>query len=91
MMIRASHILVSSEDKINWIYKELQNGRDFAKLAKDYSMCPSKERGGDLGFFNKGQMVKEFDDVAFKMKEGDISKPIKTQFGYHVIKLTGKK
>lgn len=91
MMVRASHILVPTEDKANWIYKELQNGKDFANLAKDYSDCPSKERGGDLGFFGKGQMVKEFEDAAFSMKEGDVSKPVKTQFGYHLIKVTGKR
>ena len=91
MMVRASHILVPTEDKAKWLYKELQKGRDFAKLAKDYSECPSKGNGGDLGFFRKGQMVKEFEDVAFKMKEGDFSRPVKTQFGYHIIKLTGKK
>ena len=91
MMIRASHILVPTEDKAKWLYKELQKGRDFAKLAKDYSECPSKTNGGDLGFFGKGQMVKEFEDVAFKMNEGDFSRPVKTQFGYHIIKLTGKK
>jgi peptidyl-prolyl cis-trans isomerase C len=91
MMVRASHILVSSEDKVKWIYKELQKGRDFAKLAKDYSECPSKTNGGDLGFFGHGQMVKEFEDVAFKMNEGDISKPVKTQFGHHIIRVTGKK
>ena len=91
MMVRASHILVPTEDKAKWLYKELQKGRDFAKLAKEYSECPSKEKGGDLGFFERGQMVKEFEDVAFKMKEGDFSEPVKTQFGYHIIKLTGKK
>ena len=91
MMVRASHILVPTEDKAKWLYKELQKGRDFAKLAKEYSECPSKEKGGDLGFFEKGQMVKEFEDVAFRMNEGDFSKPVKTKFGYHIIKLTGKK
>jgi peptidyl-prolyl cis-trans isomerase C len=91
MMVKASHILVKTEDKANWLCKELAKGRDFAKLAKDYSVCPSRASGGDLGFFGRGQMVKEFEDAAFSLKEGDVSKPIKTQFGYHVIKVTGRK
>jgi len=91
MMVRASHILVPTEEKATWIYKELKNGKDFANLAKEYSECPSKANGGDLGYFGKGQMVKEFEDVAFSMNEGDFSKPFKTQFGYHIVKLTGKK
>jgi parvulin-like peptidyl-prolyl isomerase len=91
MQVRASHILVKTEDKAKWIYKELQNGKDFAKLAKEYSDCPSSAKGGDLGFFGKGQMVKEFEDAAFSLKEGEISKPVKTQFGYHLIRVTGRK
>ncbi len=91
MQVRASHILVQTEDKAKWICKELEKGKDFEKLAKENSYCPSKQNGGDLGFFGKGQMVKEFEDVAFSMKDGQVSKPIKTQFGWHVIKTTGRK
>jgi len=91
MEVRASHILVKTEDKANWLYKEIESGKDFGKLAKDYSDCPSGANGGDLGFFGRGSMVKEFEDVAFSMKEGEVSKPIKTQFGYHLIKVTGRK
>ena len=91
MMVKASHILVKTEDKANWIYNELKKGKDFAKLAKEYSDCPSKRNGGDLGFFGKGQMVKEFEDAAFSLKEGETSKPVKTEFGYHLIKVTGRK
>lgn len=91
MQVRASHILVSSIDEANLIIKELNAGKEFGDLAKKYSACPSREEGGDLGFFGKGQMVKEFEDAAFKMKPGDISMPIRTQFGYHIIKVTGKK
>ena len=91
MMVKASHILVKTEDKANWICNELKKGKEFGKLAKEYSDCPSKEDGGNLGFFGKGQMVKEFEDAAFSLKEGEISKPVKTQFGYHLIKVTGRK
>ncbi len=91
MQVRASHILVPTEDKANWIYKEIKNGKSFEKLAKEYSDCPSKANGGDLGYFGKGQMVGEFEKVAFSLKEGEISKPVKTQFGYHIIKVTGRK
>jgi len=90
-MIRASHILVSSLDEANKIYNECNSGVDFSELAKKYSSCPSSAKGGDLGFFSKGQMVKEFEEAAFSLKVGEISKPIKTQFGYHLIKVTDKK
>lgn len=88
--VHASHILVDSEEKANEIYEELQNGADFAELAVANSSCPSSQQGGDLGVFQKGQMVPEFDAVVFEMEEGEISKPVKTQFGYHVIKLLNK-
>ena len=91
MEVRASHILVKKEDKAKWIYDQIKKGGDFEKLAKEYSDCPSKANGGDLGYFGKGQMVGEFETAAFSMKEGEISKPVKTQFGYHIIKVTGKK
>ena len=91
MQIRASHILVSTLDEAKTVISELEDGKDFAKLAKKYSSCPSKEQGGDLGFFSKGQMVKEFEDAAFSLKKGEISDPVKTQFGYHIIKLTEKR
>lgn len=84
----ASHILVEDEKTAKEIKEKLDNGEDFAKLAKEYSKdTANAENGGNLGTFSKGQMVKEFEDAAFKLKEGEISEPVKTQFGYHIIKL----
>lgn len=90
-MVRASHILVDSEEDANSILEEINNGMAFEEAAKKYSNCPSKERGGDLGEFPRGQMVQEFEEAAFSMEEGQISEPIKTQFGYHIIKLVSRK
>jgi len=90
MKIRASHILVSDLEQAEKILSEIKAGGDFGELAKKYSICPSKENGGDLGYFGKGQMVKEFEDAAFSLNEGEVSGIVKTEFGYHIIKLTGK-
>ncbi len=90
-MIRASHILVKDETTAKKLLYDLQSGADFGKLAKKHSICPSAETGGDLGFFGRGQMVKEFEDAAFSLSVGGISKPIKTEFGYHLIMLTAKR
>ena len=83
----ASHILVDSEDKAKDIKAKIDKGEDFANLAQEHSACPSKANGGDLGTFHRGQMVKEFDDKVFSMSLGEVSEPVKTQFGYHIIKL----
>ncbi|NLY45023.1 MAG: peptidylprolyl isomerase [Tissierella sp.] len=83
----ASHILVDEEAKANEIIQEINEGLSFEDAAKKYSSCPSKEAGGNLGEFSRGQMVPEFEEAAFTMEEGAISKPVKTQFGYHIIKL----
>lgn len=91
MQVRASHILVSSLEEANRILIELRKGIEFEALARRNSSCPSAEKGGDLGFFAKGQMVKEFEDIAFSMKVGEVSKPVKTQFGYHLIKVIERK
>lgn len=83
----ASHILVEEEDLAREIAKEIKEGLSFEDAAKKYSTCPSKEVGGSLGEFSRGQMVPEFEEVAFTMEEGSVSEPVKTQFGYHIIKL----
>ena len=87
-MARASayHILVKTKDEALKIKKKLDKGDNFQKLAKQYSTCASKRKGGDLGEFNKGDMVKAFDDVVFKRPILEVHGPIKTQFGYHLIK-----
>lgn len=86
----ASHILVDNEDKAKDIINEINNGLSFEEAAQSYSSCPSKERGGNLGEFTKGQMVPEFETAAFNMEVDTISEPVKTQFGYHIIKLLAK-
>lgn len=88
--VRASHILVKSEDEAKKLLEEIKGGKSFADAAKEVSLCPSGRDGGDLGFFKKGVMVKSFEDAAFAMKEiGEISEPVQTQFGWHLIQLTG--
>lgn len=91
MEVRASHILVEEESKANELKKEIEDGAEFADVAKKNSKCPSGESGGDLGFFGKGTMVKEFEEAAFSLEVGEVSEPVKTQFGYHLILVTGKK
>ena len=90
--VNASHILVESEEQAKSIYEEIASGKTtFEDAAKEYSSCPSKENGGNLGEFGRGQMVPEFDKAVFEMNEGEItSEPVKTQFGYHLIKLVSK-
>jgi len=91
MKVRASHILVNDEETAKKLKAEIESGADFAEVAKKHSLCPSKESGGDLGFFGKGQMVKEFEDAAFSLDTGAVSAPVKTQFGYHLIVVTEKR
>lgn len=88
--VSAKHILVDSEEKALKIKEEIKNGKAFEDAAKEYSTCPSKERGGDLGSFSRGQMVPEFENVAFNQEIGVVSDPVKTQFGYHLIKVESK-
>jgi len=87
--IRASHILVEKQSQALKVLEELKAGGDFRELARKYSACPSGKRGGDLGQFGRGQMAREFEQAAFALKPGQVSEPVKTQFGYHVIKRTG--
>lgn len=100
--VRASHILAKvdagasdadkkkARQKIEDVQKKVKKGEDFGALAKQYSDCPSSAKGGDLDYFQRGQMVKPFEDTAFAMKVGDVSNIVETQFGYHLIKLTDK-
>ena len=91
--VKASHILVKEESQAKDIEKRLKekDGKNFEEIAKAESICPSKEKGGDLGLFSRGNMVKEFEDYAFTGEIGKLSPIIKTQFGYHIIKVTEKK
>lgn len=82
----ALHILVKTEKEALAILDQLKKGKDFATLAKRHSTCPSGKRGGDLGEFRRGQMVKAFDDVVFKKEVLKVHGPVKTRFGYHLIK-----
>ena len=86
--VRASHILVKSEQEARDLKTRIEGGEDFASVAKAHSTCPSGQSGGDLGYFGKGMMVKEFEDAAFASNVNTVSEPVKTQFGYHLIKVT---
>lgn len=88
--VNASHILVETEEKANEILQLLNEGKDFKELAMEYSSCPSRDQGGELGEFGRGAMVPEFENAAFAMGAGEISQPVKTDFGYHIIKLNSK-
>ena len=82
----AVHILVKTEQEALLLKRKLDKGADFAQLAKKFSICPSKKKGGDLGEFRRGQMVKGFDNVVFKKELLKVHGPVKTKFGYHLIK-----
>lgn len=89
--VRASHILVKTRTEAEKILDELKKGVSFAKLAEERSICPSRKRGGDLEFFTRGRMVREFEEAAFALKKGAVSDIVKTQFGYHLIKKTDER
>jgi parvulin-like peptidyl-prolyl isomerase len=88
--VRASHILVEKHSQAQALIGRINSGEDFAKIAREYSTCPSKKRGGDLGWFTRGQMAAEFERAAFGLSVGAMTiEPVKTKYGYHIIKRTG--
>ena len=90
--VAAKHILVSTEQEAKDLLTKIRNGEEtFEDAARKFSKCPSKMNGGDLGFFGKNMMVKEFETAAFALNVGEISEPVKTQFGWHLIKVYDKK
>lgn len=88
MKARARHILVDSEAVAEGLKEDIVDGADFATLAREHSLCPSRTKGGDLGEFGKGQMVPEFEKVVFSAALNEPQGPVKTQFGYHLIEVT---
>jgi len=85
---RARHILVNEEETCQDLKNQIEGGADFAAIAQEHSNCPSGQKGGDLGEFGPGQMVKEFDEVVFSAEIGKVQGPVKTQFGYHLLEVT---
>lgn len=83
--VSARHILVEQEFEVQDIIKKLGEGSSFEEMAQKFSKCPSGQQGGDLGEFGRGQMVKEFEDAAFSLDVDQVSSPVKTQFGFHLI------
>jgi len=91
MEYRASHILIKDRSLAENILKKLRSGASFDALARDFSTCPSKSKGGDLGWFGPGKMVAPFEAACSRLSPGSLSSIVQTQFGYHIIKLTGRK
>ena len=90
--VRARHILVESETQAKEIYEKIAHGEDFSKMARQFSKDPgSKDEGGDLGYFTRGRMVPQFEEIAFKTPKGDVSLPLQSQFGWHLIKVEDKR
>lgn len=88
---KASHILVKDEGLARRLQQQIKQGARFEDLARQHSTCLSKSSGGDLGWFGPGKMVKEFEEACKKVGVGTVTDPVRTQFGYHLIKVTGKK
>ncbi|MBC8474039.1 MAG: peptidylprolyl isomerase [Candidatus Omnitrophica bacterium] len=86
----ARHILVKTREEAENIKKQIEGGSDFCELAKKLSKCPSGNKGGDLGSFSPGQMVKEFDQVVFNEEVNKVHGPVQTQFGFHLIEITSR-
>ena len=84
--VHCAHILVRTEKEAQAAIERLQRGEKFANVSKEISLCPSGKRGGDLGTFGRGKMVKEFEDAAFALQKGQISPIVKTKFGYHIVR-----
>ncbi|MDH7564259.1 MAG: peptidylprolyl isomerase [Candidatus Bathyarchaeota archaeon] len=84
--VHCAHILVRTEQEAKNVLERLKKGEKFANIAQEISLCPSKKRGGDLGTFGRGKMVKEFEDAAFALEKGQVSGIVKTKYGYHIIK-----
>ncbi|MFH0889925.1 MAG: peptidylprolyl isomerase [Candidatus Aenigmatarchaeota archaeon] len=89
--VRASHILVKTENEAKTVLERINKGESFAKIAMEVSLCPSGKKGGDLGYFGRGRMVRAFENAAFELEKGKVSLPFKTEFGWHVLKVTDKK
>ena len=85
--VEAEHILVKTEERAKELRNKIILGASFEDLARENSICPSGKKGGNLGWFGRGMMVKEFENAAFTLQKGVISQPIKTQFGWHLIKV----
>lgn len=88
---RASHILVKERGLAAELLKQIRKGARFEQLAREHSTCPSKSKGGDLGWFGPGQMVRPFEDAVKRLPRNRVSEPVRTQFGYHLIKKTGER
>lgn len=86
----ARHILVDSEAQCLQLKTDIENGADFAQVAREHSSCPSSRDGGNLGTFGRGQMVREFDEVVFSAPVGVVQGPVRTQFGYHLVEVTAR-
>ncbi len=84
--VHCAHTLVKTETEAKNVKARLEKGEKFGAIAQQVSLCPSGKKGGDLGTFTRGKMVKEFENAAFRLQKGEVSAPVKTQFGYHVIK-----
>lgn len=84
--VHCAHILVKTEQEAKIVLDRLNKGESFSKIAAEKSLCPSKRKGGDLGTFGRGRMVREFELAAFNLQKGQTSQPVKTEFGWHIIK-----
>lgn len=89
--VHAAHILVQTKSQATAVKYRIEGGESFLDVARKYSICPSGKMGGDLGYFGKGQMVEEFERAAFELPKGEISDPVQTDFGWHIIKVFDKR